>query len=132
MLKLLIANMDEKRVVRCEKYGLDVDFHRIRRLAEKGYLVQLYDNYLPGIVFVETDAEDVVLAFDESQNEQRRQASENAAKEKQQHAERMKEKKQDRRHDYLIAAFSAIVGSLLTLLVEHFDKLVMFLKKLVH
>lgn len=38
-------------------------------------------------------------------------------------AQAVKEKRKDRRHDYIVAAFSAVVGSMLTLFIEHADNI---------
>lgn len=40
------------------------------------------------------------------------------------------EKRKQFRHDYHVAAFSTIMGAAFTLLVEHFDEIFQFLKKL--
>ena len=57
------------------------------------------------------------------ENERARQE----AKDRAEHAQAVEDKKKDRRHDFLVAAFGGIV----TLLVEHFGDIMHFLQKLV-
>lgn len=47
-------------------------------------------------------------------------------------AQAVKDKRQDRKHDYLVALFGAIVGSLFTLLFEHIGEVVAFIKDFLH
>lgn len=63
---------------------------------------------------------------------QREQDAQNRAKQEKAISQACVEKRKDRRHDYLVATFSAVLGVLFTLLVEHFDEIVAFLKQLVH
>ncbi len=51
---------------------------------------------------------------------------------RQQHSEEKTEKKIDRRLQLIYAVFSAAVGSLVTLFVEHFDEVVSLIKGLFH
>lgn len=52
--------------------------------------------------------------------QQAQQAARQDAKEKQQSVDARAERIKDRRHDYLVAAFGAIIGSACTLIFEHF------------
>ena len=51
---------------------------------------------------------------------------------KQDEAKSKKDKVKDRVHDYLVAIVGAIVGSSVTLLVEHFDQVAAWLNSLFH
>lgn len=71
---------------------------------------------------------ETVLAAQRREHEQRAQ---DRAEQEEAISQACVEKRKDRRHEYLVAAFGAVLGSLLTLLVEHFDELVAFLEQLV-
>ena len=47
-------------------------------------------------------------------------------------AQAVEDKRQDRKHDYLVAFFSAVTGSLLTLLFEHVSEIITFIKNFLH
>jgi len=52
--------------------------------------------------------------------------------EEQDKAQAKEDKIKDRRHDYHVAAFGAVLGAVLTLLVEHFDQVAAWLISLFH
>lgn len=62
---------------------------------------------------------------------QREQDAQNRAEQEKAISQASKEKRKDRRHDYLVAIISSIVGSLLTLFLEHFDDIVALVVQLI-
>ena len=69
-------------------------------------------------------------ALAEFERQRQHDSDEHAEKEKAR-SQSVEDQRKQRRHDYLVAAFSAIFGVLLTLLVEHFNQLVAFIVNLV-
>ena len=56
--------------------------------------------------------------------------AEQERREKEQAAQCKKDKKQQFRHDFLVAAFGAAVGSIITGIIDHHDELIMLIKEL--
>ena len=71
---------------------------------------------------------EAVLAAQEQQRDQ--EAREHAEKE-QERAQAAIDKRESRCHDYLVTAFGAVIGALLTLLIEHFGELIALIKELI-
>ncbi len=103
----------------------DIDRSRIHALDKAEYVQAL----LGGVLLLPKGV-DAVSAFDQREHEQHRKNAENTAKEKQQQTELRINERKNRRHDYLVAAFGAVVGALVTLFAEHFDEIVAFVKQL--
>lgn len=89
---------------------------------------------LPGVVsiyathYVLTPQGEAALFAD--YKKRKHNARKNAEK-KQERAQAAKDKREGRRHDYLVAAFGAVVGSALTLLIEHIGELIAIVKQLI-
>ena len=71
---------------------------------------------------------EAVLAAERQQREH--DAREHAEKE-QERAQAAIDKRESRRHDYLVTAFGVVIGALLTLLIEHFCELIALIKELI-
>ena len=56
--------------------------------------------------------------------------AEQERREKEQAAQCKKDKKQQFRHDFFVAAFGAAVGSIITGIIDHHDEILVFLKEL--
>lgn len=103
------------------------DAERKRKLVTDGFLAfyaideDVYTRLLPAGV-------DKLLAYEQF----RENCAAHETKEIENEVQRIKERKQDRRDKWLIGIISACGGSVLTLGIEHFDKLSIWLAKLFH
>jgi len=62
----------------------------------------------------------------------REQKAKDEAKKKENDANAIKKDRKNRRHDYFVAAFGAVLGAILALLIEHMDKAIAFFVNLFH
>lgn len=60
------------------------------------------------------------------------QHAQQAAEKEADKAQAVKDKRQDRKHDYLVAFFGSVAAFLLTLLFQHINEVVAFIKDLLH
>lgn len=128
ILRDFIARMDSNRIV--YGYCATVDERRIKALCEDKYLIRLSQG--GNNFWVEPKAISELNAFDERLNQERAKAAEDAAKQVKQNTEAIIYQRQNRHHDYFVAMFSAVIGALTTLLVEHFDDVLAFFKNVIH
>lgn len=87
----------------------------IQSMCKKRWIF-LYKGYDPDI---EPAGQAAMLEYEEILDQQRQQHAREAAKQEADDAKAIEDKKQDRRHDFKVAAFSAAI----TLLFEHFTDL---------
>lgn len=70
------------------------------------------------------------MAFIDELDKRRKAKADEEKQRKENEVQRIKERKQDRRDKWLVGLTCACVGSVVTLLVEHFDKTAVFLAEL--
>lgn len=95
-----------------------------------GYIAQDID-MVGNLVYRLTDAgRTVMLAGKRSLDEKREQTANEEAKEKAKREDIARQRTQDRRDVYLASVLGAAVGSIVTLLVEHFGEIIQLIKHL--
>ena len=65
-----------------------------------------------------------------ARNQLRQQKAENAARQKEEQARAAEQRRKDARHDYCVAILSGLIGSVATLVAEHFSAICRFIKQL--
>lgn len=71
---------------------------------------------------------DYLILLGRLEENARRDQAEREAKEDKQRVEHAVEVRKQRNHDYLVAAFGAVLGMITTLFVEHFYEIIHFIK----
>jgi len=74
------------------------------------------------------DGRDAIRLFEQ----RREEAAKQEAKENEDRAQRATDRKEQRRHEWRIAIFSACAASIITLLLEHYEIILVFLRELFH
>lgn len=123
MVDITRAEYDLLCRIRCGDTLSDSDMELARVLMHKRLIASGGD----WVLRVTTLGTEAMLRYEEMIQRECDERTRQEAKERSQRTQAVKDKKQDRRHDFFVAAF----GGAVTLAVEHASELVDFFKRLV-
>lgn len=97
------------------------------RLERRGWIETFIDGTFCELTQRRLDA---LESEERARNQINQQKAENTARQKEDQARAAEQRRKDARHDYSVAILSGLIGSVATLVAEHFSAICRFIKQL--